>query len=226
MQINDNIYESKEDIDIWYYGMLNKEHTKENQHRNYIQEILQSMTNSEIMQIILDKRKELKLFPTNIPEDIPRKEQYYDFINRFWKQEFPNITIIPFTDFMRIFDKTENEKKKEIELCINRLNFELRQRDPDTKTNNTKEHLDQKKREISIVDVIQQVTWKHLDQSLSRNIPCMLPWHNDKTWSLHIYQHTNTFKCFWCQRWGSQVDFIREMKQCSVGEAIRIFLSI
>lgn len=167
-----------------------KIYTKENQYRNYQQELLTSMTSSEIMEIIMDKKKESKLYPT--------KYEWYE----------------------------STELTDTINLLINRLNFELRQRDPETKTENTKEYLDQKKREISIVNVIQSITWKHIDQSLSRNIKCMLPWHNDKTGSFHLYIHTNTFRCFGCQRWWSQIDLIREVKQCSIWEAIRIFLSM
>lgn len=80
------------------------------------------MTNSDIMQMILDKRKEIKLYPEA----------------REWYSDSSQVDLI--------------------NLVINRLNFELRQRDPETKTENTKEYLDQKKREVSIVDVIQQVT--------------------------------------------------------------------
>ena len=80
------------------------------------------MTNSEIMQMILDKKKEIKLYPE-------AKKWYSD-----------------------------SSHVDSINLLINRLNFELRQRDPETKTENTKEYLDQKKREVSIVDVIQSVT--------------------------------------------------------------------
>lgn len=187
MLINDNdicieVYNSNEWLKIY---------TKENQHRNYIQELLSWMTNSEIAEMIIWKRKELKLYPA--------ENEWYkvDIVN--------NINLIT--------------------LLINRLNFEIRQRDPDTKTENTKEFLDQKKREVSIVDVIQSVTGKHIDQSLSRNIKCPLPWHNDKTGSFHIYPHSNTFKCFGCQRWGSQVDFIKEMNQCSIWQAIKLFLT-
>lgn len=75
-------------------------YTKENQHRNYQQEILSSMLNSDIMEMILEKKKEMKLFPKDM--------EWY---------------------------KIDMElARKDMELMINRLNFELRQRDPETKT--------------------------------------------------------------------------------------------
>ncbi len=187
MQINNDI-----EIECYNNSQWLKIYEKENAHRNYWQELLSSMTNSDIMEFILDKKKELSILPK---------------IHEWYQLEI-------------------DTRKTQINSLLNRFNFELRQRDPDTKTENTKEFLDQKKREISIVQVIQSLTWKHINQSLSRNIKCFLPWHNDKTWSLHIYQHTNTFRCFGCQRWGSQIDLIREVNQCSIWEAIRIFLSM
>jgi hypothetical protein len=106
---------------------------------------------------------------------------------------------------------------------IHRLNFELRQRDPDTKTENTKELLDQKKREISITNLIQTITWKDLTK-LRSNIQCPLPTHKDKTGSFHIYENSNSFKCFWCQQWWSWIDFIKEYYNISLNQAIKRFL--
>lgn len=182
-QINIDVYNSCEWLKIY---------EKENAHRNYWQEILQSMTNSDIMWFIIDKRKELNILPK---------------IHEWYQLEI-------------------DEKKTQINTLLNRLNFELRQRDPDTKIENTKEFLDKKKREISIVQVIQSVTGKHITESLTRNIKCMLPDHNDKTGSFHIYQHTNSFKCFWCHRAWSQVDFIKEYNKIPLWQAIKVFLSM
>jgi len=75
------------------------------------------MTNSDITEIILDKKREVKVYPTD-----------------------------------------ENER------IIKRLEFELRQRNPDTRSEFTKEMLDMKKREISIVEVIKTISGKSLEK--------------------------------------------------------------
>ena len=83
------------------------------------------MSNSDIMEIILQKKKELKLYiktPLN-----------------WWELE-------------------REEFIKHTNTAIHRLDFELRQRDPDTKTKNTREELEQKKKTTSISELIQSIT--------------------------------------------------------------------
>ena len=167
-----------------------KEFEKETQYRNYWAEILSTMTNSDIMWMIVEKRKELKLYPTTY--EWYQSTHWIDTINSL----------------------------------INKFSFELRQRDPETRDDrNTKEFLEQKKKEVSIVNVIQSITWKTIVQWPKHNIKCIMPDHKDKTASMHIYEHTNWWYCFWCHHGWTQVDLIKEHNKCSTGEAIKLFLN-
>jgi len=61
-------------------------------------------------------------------------------------------------------------------------------------------------RSIPIVPFISKfitVPW-----NLKNNFICPFPDHKEKTWSFHIYEKTNTFKCFWCWRWWWAVNFV------------------
>ena len=57
------------------------------------------------------------------------------------------------------------------------------------------------------------------------NIPCPLPDHKDGTPSFSINKPHNLFKCFWCNKWWSQIDFIKEMEKCDTMTAINKFKS-
>jgi hypothetical protein len=48
-------------------------------------------------------------------------------------------------------------------------------------------------------------------------IPC--PFHQDPNASLHIYQNTNSFYCFGCNKGGSTIDFMMGMTGCTLKEA-------
>lgn len=176
------------------------------EYRNYMQEILNTMSNSDIMNIILDKKKELKDLTKDIWNiDIDKLKLLVNPTNIEWKQIFA-------IDRINIFKK-----------IIHRLEFELRQRDPDTKTNNTKDLLDKKKIEVNIVTIISVLTWKQINKT-NINISCPLPNHKDDWPSFHIYEKTNSWKCFGCQKGWSWIDFIKEFKQISLSQAIKEFL--
>jgi DNA primase len=57
------------------------------------------------------------------------------------------------------------------------------------------------------------------------NIACPLPEHKDGTPSFSINKSRNLFKCFWCGKWWSQIDFIKEMEKCDTQTAINKFLT-
>jgi DNA primase len=50
------------------------------------------------------------------------------------------------------------------------------------------------------------------------NIRC--PFHDERSGSLHIYHQTNTFKCFGCWAWGTQIDWIMLSDKCDIKTAI------
>lgn len=57
------------------------------------------------------------------------------------------------------------------------------------------------------------------------NIACPLPDHKDGTPSFSINKQRNLFKCFWCGKWWSQIDFIKEMEKCDTQTAINKLLT-
>jgi DNA primase len=55
-------------------------------------------------------------------------------------------------------------------------------------------------------------------KTTKENIRC--PFHDERSGSLHIYHQTNTFKCFGCWKWGTQIDWIMLSDKCDVKTAI------
>ena len=78
--------------------------------------------------------------------------------------------------------------------------------------------IDDLKTSISIETVIESYGIKI--PSSRMNIPCPLPDHKDWTPSFSINKAHNLFKCFGCNKWWSQVDFIQAMEQCDIKTAI------
>lgn len=99
----------------------------------------------------------------------------------------------------------------------NELSFRSKWPDPNRKD------LNEWKEKISILEVIESYV------TLSRYrkgslIKCPLPDHADWSPSFMIYEKDNRYKCFGCQSWGSQIDFIMSMEGCDLKTAINKFL--
>jgi len=179
----------------YIYDLLWKEHIKENRHRNYYHEIIRTMSKSDIMEIIFDKKSEIKKLK--------------------WRIYIPT----------QMADLILDEKLIEYnEKLIFKLEFEVRQRDNPDMIKNTKEDLEQKKRDVDIVQLISYCWVKDSDKYKRRNIMCPLPDHKDKTPSFHIYENTNTWRCFGCWKWWTQIDFLMEYYKIPLKEAIDRFL--
>lgn len=75
------------------------------------------------------------------------------------------------------------------------------------------------KESVDIVDLIRSYTgdFRYRPWSL---IKCPLPNHKDGTPSFSINQNRWRFKCFWCQKLWSQIDFIMLMDGCDIKTAI------
>jgi len=58
------------------------------------------------------------------------------------------------------------------------------------------------------------------DLDTGHNISCPFSFHEDIEPSFHIYEDTNTFKCFGCGKGGGPLAFIELMDKCSPEEAI------
>lgn len=174
-----------------------------------------TMTDDDIRAILQDKRKELT-----------RPVKTYDvwYEGEPFSQYMSHRFDLPESDVSAIMDRVFEERQNgHIRTCIRKLEYELRLRHhPEMK--NTKEDLDRKKQEIPIRDVVEHyITLPHRARPGSL-IQCCMPDHKDKSASLMIYDKTNSWKCFWCLKGGSAIDFIMGMEGCSVGTAIQKFL--
>ena len=56
--------------------------------------------------------------------------------------------------------------------------------------------------------------------TINRKGQAICPIHREKTASLHIYEKTNSWFCFGCQKGGSIIDFMMELNQYSLKEAL------
>ena len=176
---------------------------------------IETMTDSDIRDILYDKRRELTR-PVKTEEIWWEGEPFAQYIQH--RLDIPELEVSVLIDRFH-----ENQQNGHIRTCISKLEYELRQRAHPTHKN-TKEELIKKKQEVPIRDVVShfvQLPYRARPGSL---IKCCMPDHNDWSASLMIYDKTNSWKCFWCLKWWSQVDFIMQMTGCSVGDAIKKFL--
>lgn len=158
--------------------------------------MLSEMTSWEIEQIIKDKEYEAKL--TRI------HSMYHPMLSAIadWLQlkiEFVQSSFL-------------SELNSEINSAISELKRELNMRKSPESVIDLKE--------LKAMVPISMVV-RHYIPSYGRrqgNIKC--PFHEEKSWSLHVYEKTNTFKCFGCQAWGSAIDFILLSDKCSMKQAI------
>jgi len=74
-----------------------------------------------------------------------------------------------------------------------------------------------KVKQIPIERLVERFTWIKTWQRW--NIRC--PFHDDSTGSLKIYQQTNSFYCFGCQKWGTPIEFTAGYLNISNKEAIK-----
>lgn len=72
------------------------------------------------------------------------------------------------------------------------------------------------KSEVDIVDLLE----KYDIEYNGKLINCPLPNHSDNTPSMAIYEVTNSFNCFGCNKGGSVVDFVVEMEDITPFKAV------
>jgi len=92
-----------------------------------------------------------------------------------------------------------------------------------------KEYFWEKYGEIDIQSIpISDVIWRYtkLPRNLRKNITCPFSYHRDKTASFRIYEDSNRFHCFWCNRSWDGVNFISHMENYSNTEAFKIFTNL
>jgi len=159
----------------------------------YQNQILSMMTDNDIQQLIGDKLKEKQ------QEELLKKEaiKWYRWNNR------------------KIIELLYNDYISDVQKIINKFNYLLRQRRWET------EDIDLwlLKKTVELTNVMFAF-WVKVNKT-RYNIKCPFPDHKDSSPSFKIYW--NNFKCFWCGRSWSQIDFIIWMTWCSLKDAIKKF---
>lgn len=185
-----------------------------------------------IRQILSDKRRELEL-PIRGPgwllsrPEPSMKETSAPFmlqtllLKSCWEEWFW-FSIGEFSEML--YDVLERRQNDPIRKCIGKLEYILRSRN--NKELGIKEvDLAAKKAEVPIREFIgTYITLPHRSRPGSL-FPCPLPKHQDKTSSFMIYDKSNRWKCFGCNTWGTQIDFIMHMRGCSLSEAVKHFIN-
>lgn len=166
------------------------------------QSLLSVMTDSDIAIIIWDKRKE------------------------WWWIEWEKKVMMKWLrwDNRKIVELLFLDEQEKINKLVKNLQFTLRWRSSDSWSKFTAEDLQKAKDSIPIHDVIEVTTGIRFRDTF-RLIKCPFPAHKDNTPSMKVYKNTNTFYCQWCKKWWSQVDFIFNVTECTVSEAIYKFLT-
>jgi hypothetical protein len=77
---------------------------------------------------------------------------------------------------------------------------------------------------IPIREIIEM--YMRLPDNLKRNLRCPFPNHNDSSASFRIYEHTNSFYCFGCQKWWWIVNFIAEIENIDQKEAFKKIIKL
>lgn len=77
-------------------------------------------------------------------------------------------------------------------------------------------------RDVPIREVISRYT--DIDVNVRGNIRCPSPEHVDNKASAHIYENTNSCKCFACSNMFSAIDIVMMNTGCNLGEACRTLI--
>ncbi len=165
------------------------------EHRHMRYDILDSIQDDELRRMIYDKKGELRMSRPKIR-----------------------------TSDIKIIDECmEDMYYAPIKSTLKILEYELKKRTSHSQRDD-KFALEKKKQEIDIIQVVE--SYIHIGRYKPWSlIKCVLPEHQDKTSSMMLYPKTNTFYCYWCRAHGSQIDFIMKMENCSLGSAIKKFLT-
>ena len=166
----------------------------------YKKEILSTMTNDEIIEIIQDKWFELKNLELELTTSPFKKLKWFDVYKAIFQIDIINL------------QKT-----------IKELKYILDDRLGKNKKWNLMEDFIQLKKSSSIIELIEAVAW--VKTSERRNIKCPLPTHKDKTASFKVYTKSNSRYCFWCHKKWDWANFIADYTLCSQADAIKKFIS-
>lgn len=113
-----------------------------------------------------------------------------------------------------VFNSYLVELRSDCNEVVNIMDKEIKNR------NNPWTQIDLKelKASVPIADVVRYYQPSYGVKRWSSNIKC--PFHPDGTASLHVYEKTNTWQCFGCQKGWTAIDFIIHSDWCSMRDAI------
>lgn len=163
-------------------------------------------------------------------DTISRKWQWnskFDFDHReeidmyIWKCSNSGKIIIETIDDQELYQLYQSMLKEKNEKSIRMIEFEMKDRTLKKMWRpRVKEDLTKLKEEVNIVDLVRSYAWdiRYRPWAL---IKCPLPNHNDGSASFSMNPRRWLFKCFGCQKWWSQLDFIMEMEGCTLSHAIQ-----
>lgn len=160
--------------------------------------MLEQMDIKDLRSIVFNKKKEAKEVRV-----LDEHKTWIDFLSKSYSMDY----MFVHNTFLEVLREPMNEVIDIMEREIKRRTYNWDQTD-----------LNELKARVSISDVVSHYIPAYWSMRKWSNIKC--PFHNDWTASLHVYERTNTFKCFWCQAGGTSIDFIMKSEQCSLREAI------
>jgi len=162
-------------------------------------------------------KKDLKAFIDTTKEHyFERKISYTYFLanieSRSWYKQLSEFDKYYIEKYEYIFNWWEELNKTQ--LFISRLETFYKLNYVKAKHNNFK------RIDINWIS-IKEVLWMYmkLPNNLRRNIKC--PLHNEKTGSFRIYENSNSWYCYWCNKWWNVVTFISEIEKVSSKEAFK-----
>jgi len=175
------------------------------------QKLLNILSIKEIQEFILPKYKEYKALNINIGKEVRENQNKYSNLDELSKY------------FIELLVKQENwwDKLEELENILKTFNTHLYSRLP-SKRKYTKEF---SKIDINVIPIKEVISkYIKLPSNLRRNFKCPFPDHKDKTASFKIYEHTNSFYCYWCTRGWNSVNFISYMENITTKEWFKKFI--
>lgn len=158
--------------------------------------MLSEMTGYDIEQIIKDKEWEIKLTRINSMYEpiLEAVAKWLSFPIAFVESSF-------LAELNSYHNSTIEELKKELKM----------RKSPDSVID-----LKELKAMVPIANVVRYYVPSYGMRHW--NIRC--PFHEEKSGSLHVYEKTNSWRCFGCNAWGSAIDFILLSDKCSMKQAI------
>ena len=173
-------------------------------------EILSWMNKHELQNLIHNKEKESQELTQTLKKLLKElmKKPYYEFLPEISKF-FLERTIFEFHWWSEIMQMNSTIKNWKYLLQLkyeNKRNPSVLSREKILKV-----------KQIPIERLVERFTWIKTWQRW--NIRC--PFHDDSTGSLKIYQQTNSFYCFGCQKWGTPIEFTAGYLNISNKEAIK-----